>query len=47
MHDGVVRRMEWVPGRSALRGVVQDHGGEFHETVVYFTTSRPMRFDRG
>jgi superfamily II DNA or RNA helicase len=47
MHDGMVRRMEWVPSRRALRGVVQDKGGEFHETVAYFTASSPMRLDRG
>ncbi len=46
MQKGVVRRMEWVPARSALHGVVQDKGGEFHETVVYFT-GQPMRFGRG
>jgi uncharacterized Zn finger protein len=46
MRKGVVRRMEWVAGRSALHGVVQDKGGEFHETVVYFS-GRPMRFGRG
>jgi superfamily II DNA or RNA helicase len=46
MQKGVVRRMEWVPGRSALHGVVQDKGGEFHETVVYFS-GQPMRFGRG
>ena len=46
MRDGVVRRMEWVPGRSALHGVVRDAGGELHETVVYFT-GQPMRFGRG
>ena len=47
MHDGMVRRMEWVPSRRALRGVVQDKGGEFHETVAYFSASSPMRLDRG
>src|SRR5580704_18170677 len=47
MHDGVVRRMEWVPSRRALRGIVQDKGGEFHETVAYFSGGSPMRLDRG
>jgi hypothetical protein len=47
MHDGVVRRMEWVPSRRALRGVVQDTGGEFHETAVYFSAGSPMRLDGG
>jgi superfamily II DNA or RNA helicase len=47
MHDGMVRRMEWVPSRRALRGVVQDKGGEFHETVAYFSATSPMRLDRG
>jgi superfamily II DNA or RNA helicase len=47
MHDGVVRRLEWVPSRRALRGVVQDKGGEFHETVAYFSASSPMRLDCG
>ncbi len=47
MHDGVVRRMEWVPSRRALRGVVQDKGGEFHETVAYFSASSPMQLQGG
>ena len=47
MQDGVVRRMEWVPSRRALRGVVQDAGGEFHETVAYFSAGSPMRLDHG
>ena len=47
MHDGVVRRMEWVPSRRALRGIVQDKGGEFHETVAYFSGGSPMRLDGG
>ena len=47
MHDGVVRRMEWVPSRRALRGVVQDQGGEFHETVAYFSASSPMQLQGG
>ena len=47
MHDGVVRRMEWVPSRRALRGIVQDKGGEFHETVAYFSASSPMLLDGG
>ncbi len=47
MHDGVVRRMEWVPARRALSGVVQDTGGEFHETVAYFSGSSPMRLAAG
>jgi hypothetical protein len=46
MHDGVVRRMEWVPSRRALRGIVQDKGGEFHETVAYFSGGSPMRLSR-
>jgi superfamily II DNA or RNA helicase len=45
MHDGVVRRMEWVPSRRALQGVVQDKGGEFHETVASFSTGSPMQLD--
>jgi superfamily II DNA or RNA helicase len=47
MHDGVVRRMEWVPSRRALRGIVQDKGGEFHETLAYFGSSSPMRLGGG
>ncbi len=47
MHDGVVRRMDWVPSRRALSGVVQDNGGEFHETVAYFSASSPMRLAAG
>jgi superfamily II DNA or RNA helicase len=47
MYDGVVRRMEWVPSRRALRGVVQDKGGEFHETVAYFSASSPMQLQGG
>jgi superfamily II DNA or RNA helicase len=47
MQDGVVRRMDWMPAERALRGIVQDRGGEFHETVVYFRPGRPMRLDRG
>ncbi len=47
MEDGVVRRMEWVPARRALSGVVQDTGGEFHETVAYFSATSPMRLAAG
>ncbi len=47
MEDGVVRRMEWVPARRALSGVVRDSGGEFHETVAYFSPSSPMRLAAG
>jgi superfamily II DNA or RNA helicase len=47
MLDGDVRRVEWDPSRRALHGVVQDRGGEFHETVVYFTGDMPMSFSRG
>ncbi|HSR86752.1 MAG TPA: DEAD/DEAH box helicase [Streptosporangiaceae bacterium] len=47
MHDGVVRRIEWVPSRRTLQGVVQDTGGEFHETVAHFSAARPMRLDGG
>ena len=47
MEDGVVRRMEWVPARRALSGVVRDSGGEFHETVAYFSATSPMRLAAG
>jgi len=47
MLDGAVRRVEWDPFRHALHGVVRDRVGEFHESVVYFTDTVPMRFSRG
>ncbi len=47
MEEGAVRRLEWRAARRALHGVVQDTGGEWHETVVYFRPGSPMRYDRG
>jgi hypothetical protein len=47
LQDGAVRRIDWTAERRALHGVVQDRGGEWHETVVYFCPGGPMRFDHG
>jgi len=46
LEDAAVRRMEWDAAKRALRGVVQDRGGEYQETVVYFTDGHPMMFVR-
>ena len=46
LEDGAVRRMEWDAARRGLHGVVQDRGGELHETVVYFTDGSPMMLVR-
>ena len=45
--DGAVRRIEWAAQQRAVHGVVQDRGGEWQETVVYFRPGAPMRYDRG
>ena len=44
LQDGMVRRLGWVPATQELHGVVQDRGGEYHETVVCFRGRQPMRF---
>ncbi|MGO8961794.1 MAG: DEAD/DEAH box helicase [Streptosporangiaceae bacterium] len=46
LDDGAVRRVDWDADERGLHGVVQDRGGELHETVVYFTAGRPMMFVR-
>ena len=46
LDDGAVRRMDWDGERRGLHGVVQDRGGELHETVVYFTDGSPMMLVR-
>ena len=46
VEDGAVRRMEWDADNRGLHGVVQDRGGELHETAVFFTSGSPMMFVR-
>jgi superfamily II DNA or RNA helicase len=46
VEDGAVRRVEWEAAKRALHGVVQDRGGEYHETVIYFTDGCPMMLVR-
>jgi len=44
LQDGMVRRLDWVPATQELHGIVQDRGGEFHETAVCLLGGKPMRF---